>query len=334
MAEDAATVLEQFIHDVANLPAEIAHIYEEIQAKDRILKEHRDSALARDNSLQKHIKMHGSHVEHPKEALYVEQIKKAYEKIKEIQDEKVLLAHKADDLVEKHMKRLDAKITDLTRDGLMPPDSLLPSPYLKNLPVSAFAPRQPMMRASPMHTARTPSQHPTANPAPAAVPAHITPAATPVAFPAPQNVSTPRDFHENKRRRLTAPPNTVPAISSNLASHPSTPGIRPDPLGQPRRSSTPNVNMKKRKNPPKREPLSEDDDDDDDDELDEEGGEDKRLYCTCQQVSYGNMVACDDGDCPYEWFHWACVNLTKEPPGKWFCPTCAQRRDKMKSIRG
>jgi len=118
MAEDAATVLEQFIHDgtnssllplffsdkkltllVANLPAEIAHIYEEIQAKDRILKEHRDSALARDNSLQKHIKMHGSHVEHPKEALYVEQIKKAYEKIKEIQDEKVLLAHKADDLV-------------------------------------------------------------------------------------------------------------------------------------------------------------------------------------------------------------------------------------------
>jgi len=43
--------------------------------------------------------MHGSHVEHPKEALYVEHIKKAYEKIKEIQDEKVLLAQKADDLV-------------------------------------------------------------------------------------------------------------------------------------------------------------------------------------------------------------------------------------------
>lgn len=252
------------------------------------------------------------------------------------------------------MKRLDAKITDLTRDGLMPPDSLLPSPYPKNLP--AFAPRQPSMRASPMHIARTPSQHPTANPTPATAPAHITPAATPVVFPAPQNVSTPRDSHENKRRRLTAPPNTVPVISSNLASHPSTPGIRPDPLGQARRSSTPNVNMKKRKNPPKREMLSEDDEDDDDDELDEEGGEDKRLYCTCQQVSYGNMVACDDGDCPYEWFHWgmsplqflvlhvqsltswllyiACVNLTKEPPGKWYCPTCTQRREKIKSIRG
>ncbi|PWW79146.1 hypothetical protein C7212DRAFT_272553, partial [Tuber magnatum] len=168
MAEDAATVLEQFIHDgtntplipffisekklillVANLPAEIAHIYEEIQAKDRILKEHRDNALARDNSLQKHIKIHGSHAEHPKEALYVEQIKRAYEKVKEIQDEKVLLARKAEDLVEKHMRRLDAKITDLTRDGLMPPDSLLPSPYPKNLP-PAFGPRPPSMRASPM----------------------------------------------------------------------------------------------------------------------------------------------------------------------------------------
>jgi hypothetical protein len=110
--------------------------------------------------------------------------------------------------------------------------------------------------------------------------------------------------------------------------------------------------MKKRKNPPKREVLSEDEDEDDEDDLDEEGGEDKRLYCTCQQVSYGNMVACDDGDCPYEWFHWgtfppallflnfgltvghvACVNLTKEPPGKWYCPTCTHRREKIKSAR-
>jgi len=61
--------------------------------------------------------------------------------------------------------------------------------------------------------------------------------------------------------------------------------------------------MKKRKNPPKREVLSEDG------ELNEEGGEDKRLYCTCQQVSWGNMVACDDGDCPYEWFHWGMSSL-------------------------
>jgi hypothetical protein len=84
---------------VANLPAEIAHIYEEIQAKDRVLKEHRDSALARDNSLQKFIKNHGSHTENPKEAVYVEQIRKSHKKIEQIQDEKLVLAKKAVDLV-------------------------------------------------------------------------------------------------------------------------------------------------------------------------------------------------------------------------------------------
>lgn len=84
---------------VANLPAEIAHIYEEIQAKDKTLKEHRDSALARDNSLQKFIRMHGSHVENPKETLYVEQIRRNHKKIEQIQDEKLVLSKKAVDLV-------------------------------------------------------------------------------------------------------------------------------------------------------------------------------------------------------------------------------------------
>ena len=61
----------------------------------------------------------------------------------------------------------------------------------------------------------------------------------------------------------------------------------------------------------------------------EEGeGEDKRLYCECQQVSYGSMVGCDDKECPYEWFHWGCVGLTEEPRGKWFCRTCDGRRRK------
>ncbi|KAK5649700.1 hypothetical protein RI129_000729 [Pyrocoelia pectoralis] len=30
-------------------------------------------------------------------------------------------------------------------------------------------------------------------------------------------------------------------------------------------------------------------------------------YCICNQVSYGDMVACDNEDCPSEWFHYPCV---------------------------
>jgi len=46
-------------------------------------------------------------------------------------------------------------------------------------------------------------------------------------------------------------------------------------------------------------------------------------YCLCHQVSYGEMIACDNDTCPTEWFHFACVNLTEQPKNKWFCPRCS-----------
>nr|CAH0112301.1 unnamed protein product [Daphnia galeata] len=46
-------------------------------------------------------------------------------------------------------------------------------------------------------------------------------------------------------------------------------------------------------------------------------------YCLCNQVSYGDMVACDNPDCLLEWFHFACVDITAPPKGKWYCPRCA-----------
>ncbi|KAM4663449.1 inhibitor of growth protein 5-like [Discoglossus pictus] len=51
-------------------------------------------------------------------------------------------------------------------------------------------------------------------------------------------------------------------------------------------------------------------------------------YCRCHQVSYGEMIGCDNPDCPIEWFHFACVDLTTKPKGKWFCPRCTQERKK------
>ncbi|PIK37211.1 putative inhibitor of growth protein 4, partial [Apostichopus japonicus] len=39
-------------------------------------------------------------------------------------------------------------------------------------------------------------------------------------------------------------------------------------------------------------------------------------YCLCHQVSYGEMIGCDNPDCPIEWFHFACVGLATKPKGK------------------
>ncbi|XP_052207783.1 PHD finger protein ING1 isoform X1 [Diospyros lotus] len=46
-------------------------------------------------------------------------------------------------------------------------------------------------------------------------------------------------------------------------------------------------------------------------------------YCFCNQVSYGEMVACDNPDCKIEWFHYGCVGLKDQPKGKWYCSECA-----------
>lgn len=76
----------------------------------------------------------------------------------------------------------------------------------------------------------------------------------------------------------------------------------------------------------------------------EEIDADEARYCYCGDVSYGDMVACENEmvspsllglsnqfahyftfyQCEREWFHFECVGLN-EPPGrrvKWFCPDC------------
>ncbi|KAL0456850.1 UNVERIFIED_CONTAM: PHD finger protein ING1 [Sesamum latifolium] len=55
-------------------------------------------------------------------------------------------------------------------------------------------------------------------------------------------------------------------------------------------------------------------------------------YCFCNQVSYGEMVACDNPDCKIEWFHYGCVGLKEQPKGKWYCSDCVgtQRRRKTR----
>lgn len=50
-------------------------------------------------------------------------------------------------------------------------------------------------------------------------------------------------------------------------------------------------------------------------EGDDEDEEQEPRYCYCNEVSFGEMVACDNDACPREWFHLSCVGMTK-PPGK------------------
>lgn len=49
-------------------------------------------------------------------------------------------------------------------------------------------------------------------------------------------------------------------------------------------------------------------------------------YCFCNRESYGEMIACDNPNCPYEWFHYDCIGMTQPPKGKWYCsPNCKKQ---------
>ena len=57
------------------------------------------------------------------------------------------------------------------------------------------------------------------------------------------------------------------------------------------------------------------------------------VFCFCRTPSYGDMVACDDPACRYEWFHYACVGLKKPPKGEWYCQDCRTRNLQWKGGR-
>ncbi|KAF8247029.1 hypothetical protein K440DRAFT_552339, partial [Wilcoxina mikolae CBS 423.85] len=220
-------------HPASNLPSEIQYLYTEISAKDRLISEYQETYQSREKSLENHYRQHGTFLKHPKESEYVDQIRKLQNLIIQLQDEKVLLAQNALDLLEKHSLQLDGYMAHLVRNGRMTAESIIPASPPSNLPAES------------------------------------------------QQMELGRTFGGNRSRS-----STTPSISSVLAGE----------------------------SPSERKNLV----------VDEDGNGD--LYCFCRQEAYGSMVACDDKDCPYEWFHWECVNLSETPRGKWYCPACTEGR--------
>ncbi|KAL3880450.1 hypothetical protein ACJMK2_032687 [Sinanodonta woodiana] len=56
---------------------------------------------------------------------------------------------------------------------------------------------------------------------------------------------------------------------------------------------------------------------------------DEPTYCICEQVSYGEMIGCDNDACAIEWFHFNCVGLATKPKGRWYCPNCRGESSKV-----
>ena len=398
-------MLEQFVHDVANLPLEINHLMEEIQAKDKIMQECRATINSRDGSIQKFIKLNGSLTPNPKEEQYSKTVLQNLDRCEALQSEKIQLSEKACVLLDRQVKRLDVRIRDLQNEGLLSNEPPLPSLFDKNTttyrdPPKVFFPDSSSSDSTSYSTPLNPTSG-NANPILAAA-QRLAQQSTPrvagittltaqqaVRNSAPATPTGSAAMHlqqrqressagavDSKRRRLNASLGTLPAASSNLRQSSLGPGTPkagtpatsragsagPRSTGVIKKALTkkvaPHHQVKKIKVSNKASKRSasgsrlkkkspngdgdedddsmlssadmsdsdksgaEDDEDMDDDDDDEEGAEDTKVYCTCRTVSHGDMVACDNDSCPYEWFHWKCVGLTREPVGTWYCDEC------------
>lgn len=65
-------------------------------------------------------------------------------------------------------------------------------------------------------------------------------------------------------------------------------------------------------------------------EREEEKNPSGHLWCTCRRMSFDDMVACDNQNCPIQWFHMTCVNMTMaNVPLQWFCDRCRCHRRRL-----
>lgn len=234
---DAATVLEEYLSDLTNLPTDLAYILDEIHSKEEKLQEAQKRVSTRDGAIQKHLKSQGSLSEFPKEAHTYSRIRADFQESAALQHEKCVLANTGLYIISRQVKKLNDQIRQLEAEGLLVPavsdddDSRISPEPTKTVTSSR---RQSELKR-----------------------------------PAPPRDKTPSAGPPVKRQRTEQ---------------------------QPRRPHN----------------------------VDEE----ETTYCICQQPSFGEMVACDNPNCQYEWFHWECVGLTETPTGTWYCPTCVAQRNR------
>ncbi|RXK36167.1 hypothetical protein M231_06572 [Tremella mesenterica] len=140
----------------------------------------------------------------------------------------------------------------------------------------------------------------------------------------PSGLGSGSDIRPQKKRKIHALPLPLPSSSY------TTPIIHPPANSMPPPSIPHRPSMSARSTTRRHErhtsALSDIDmDDGNGGEGDGETETDDRLYCFCQQKSYGEMIGCDNDKCKYEWFHIKCVNVHTPVPDTWYCPDCVQK---------
>lgn len=343
---DAAGVLENYISDLGSLPSEFTFILESLRDQDSKFYEVRKRIAQRDGQIHKFIKANGSLTENPKEAQLSSKITQDFDTAAGLCQEKIDMANAGLYIVSRHIKRLNEDILKLEEEGLLPhvPGSVCNQAEKSaglildghggvtvggeldftqdKISVGRRGATGSRAGAASSGTGAGGSSGGTANgrlngpdSGSGLANGHVglngsvgaTRGASASHSPSPGPSLSSRGSRPTKRQKTEFGPGSGPgsASSTGLGGF-GTPGMGDSDFG----SITPRQNGR--------------------------GGneEEEVLYCVCQQVSFGNMVACDNPDCQYEWFHYDCVGLKEPPKGTWYCPTCVKEKKEERRRRG
>uniref|UniRef100_T1IRH2 Inhibitor of growth protein n=1 Tax=Strigamia maritima TaxID=126957 RepID=T1IRH2_STRMM len=126
-----------------------------------------------------------------------------------------------------------------------------------------------------------------------------------------------QDFGKDQENAEPPKPDPLPERSSKRARRQRSDNLREDILHDKQEEKTSSAKKSKKK---KRKSKAEKEREDS--PVDQPIDPDEPTYCLCEQVSFGEMICCDNEQCSIEWFHFSCVGLSTKPKGKWYCPNC------------
>ncbi|QLG72019.1 hypothetical protein HG535_0C03720 [Zygotorulaspora mrakii] len=289
---DPSSVLEQTTQDVSNLPSEFHHILNEIRSLDTEIYDVRKKTSMKDSQMQKYIKQNGSLSVYSKEEEFTDKIRDEISHCKKLQMKKCTMANTALFLVTKHLAKLEKSIIILEEDGLLAPledETDSFGEYSRETSVMSSGERRKRKPASSGSNNTSVKRRKPTRTAPSKLQDQEQ--------EAPMQIAQSAGNHTEKERQNTVSKKPTNENSLSLVNRDTNfdlPDANDDLF------SSINTNEE----------------------------EDKTLYCFCQSVSYGEMVACDGEHCKFEWFHYSCVNLKEPPKGAWFCPDCRQQMNK------
>jgi chromatin modification-related protein YNG2 len=301
---DAATLLDYYTHDLTNLPDETRYFMDELRKKDLEYDKILLQIEIADSQLFKYIKQHGSLIRHPKEELITEEISKYYKEARKIQNEKILIANTALISISKYTLKFQKDVRrlvetgaierwDLNDEDIEVVDSATGNPPLGlNLEI----PSSVSVSTPPISGRSTVDINDITkklnNSLIDLTKTKSTKKSSRDRTPINEDGSNISDFTPSRRRDVTAGTAIIKGPNRRVLSTNGTLSGKAEYGGN---------------------------------------GDDDELYCFCQQVSYGEMVACDNPNCKYEWFHYDCVGLKEPPTGVWYCPDC--RKDGKKDVK-